>query len=200
MRRASDSSISAPPSAVNPPAIYDHLLRIAQGFAATPRPSQEYFEKLIPSELKVLTGDMHVSPSSATLYLALHPLFTSSLSEIFSTDTLNESSLDLLRIVADSASTIIDGFVQLDKDHKIISIWRSAERVLEAGAVWATYVIKLRLMAIPSTRSQIRESSAMSPLLKCNTLLTSFAQRWKVGSIYAQIWETFLLMIWGILE
>jgi hypothetical protein len=201
IQRVSEPNGAAlPQSAINQPAIYDHLLRINQGFATIPRPPQEHFESLIPKELKVLAGDLNISPSSATLYLALHPLFTASRSEIFTTSPLDDSSLDLLRIVAGSASTVIDGFVQLNKSHMIISIWRSAERVLEAGAVWAMYVIKLQLMATPFTRSQLRESSAMSPLLKCNNLLASFSERWKAGSIYAQIWETFLLQLWGIME
>jgi hypothetical protein len=201
MQRISEPNSAAfHQSAASPSAIYDHLLSINQGLATTPRPSQEHFENLIPRELKVLAGDLNISPSSATLYLALHPLFTASRSEIFTTTPLDDSSSDLLKIVANSASAIIDGFIQLNKTHMIISIWRSAERVLEAGAVWAMYVIKLQLMASPSTRAQLRESSAMSPLLKCNNLLISFSERWKPSLIYAQIWETFLLQLWGMME
>lgn len=167
----------------------------------TPMPSQDYFEDLIPNELKVLPGEFDINPSSATLYLALHPLFTSADSDIFSNLSLDGHSSELLRIIADSASTIIDGFVQMNKDHKILSIWRGVERILEAGAVWGIYLITLqRTKSVSGKDHRILTSSAMGPLLKCSTLLASFAERWKDGLIYAQIWETFLSLLLGALE
>lgn len=160
-------------------------------------------ESLIPADLKVSRGDFRINASSAIVYVALHPLFTSCTTAMFSSTPLDENAAELLRIIAESASTIIDGFVKLNKEHQVLSIWHSAERVLQAGAVWATYLISLRCTQShhrSDVLSQTRTKSSITPLLKCTKLLVSFAERWKDGVIYSQIWETFLSLLWGILD
>ncbi len=156
-------------------------------------PSRTYFENLIPSKLKVTSEDIEIKPQAATIYVSLHPLFTSSPSEIFSNSELDPSSSELLKAIADSAAIILSNYFQANKDFDIISIWMAAERVLEAGAIWGSYLMYLRSNRIVGTgTSSIRTRHTMGPLQKCSVLLTSFAGRWKEASIYVEVWEIFL--------
>ena len=181
--------------------VYKLLRQIAQGFTLTPIPHHAYFENLIPRHLRVASTDTVIGIQSAMLYVSLHPLFTASPSDIFSESPLDQSSSDLLKVVADSASAILDFYFQQSRGFKLISIWMSIERVLEAGAMWGTYLIVLRRTQTTSGGlSSIGTSRAMGPLQKCSALLASFAERWKEGSTYFEVWETFLSVLWNVLE
>ncbi|KAH8819321.1 hypothetical protein F5884DRAFT_9373 [Xylogone sp. PMI_703] len=173
-----------------------HLHNIAHQFTISPRPMEEFFESLIPQSLQVDPMSSDINIISATLYTALHPLFTSS--DIYPT---NHPSSRLFDIVSRSASAVIDHFARLDKSNKIISIWLAADRVFEAGVVWATYLI--RQCHVMSTGknpiTSIRASVIVSPILKVSALLASFAARWRGGSVYVDAWETLVQLLWNIL-
>jgi hypothetical protein len=114
---------------------------------------------------------------------------------------LDRISPELLKIVAESASTVLDIYFQQNRDHKLTSIWLSAERALEAGAVWGAYIIILgRSQTTSDGLFSISTSRVMGPLQKCSTLLASFAERWTDGSIYLEVWETFLSLLWDVLD
>lgn len=103
--------------------------------------------------------------------------------------------------MAESASTVLDIYFQQNRDHKLTSIWLSAERALEAGAVWGAYIIILgRSQTTSDGLFSISTSRVMGPLQKCSTLLASFAERWTDGSIYLEVWETFLSLLWDVLD
>jgi hypothetical protein len=185
----------------DPLTIYKVLRQIIHGFTITPVPHQTYFENIIPRHLQVASTDTDIGIQSAMLYVSLHPLFTTSPAEIFSERSLDRISPELLKIVADSASTVLDIYFQQNRDHKLTSIWLSAERVLEAGAVWGAYIIILgRSQTMSDGLFSISTSRVMGPLQKCSTLLVSFAERWTDGSIYLEVWETFLSLLWDVLD
>lgn len=96
---------------------------------------------------------------------------------------------------------MIDYFVQLDKSHKIISIWMAAERVFEAGVIWVAYLSRQRNVT-PMREDHITSigtNIAASPILKVSTLLASIAARWKRGLVYVNTWETLVQLLWNIL-
>ena len=62
---------------------------------------------------------------SATLYLALYPLFTTS--EVSYDRVVNDPSLALFHVIARSVSTVIDNFVHLHESNRIISIWMATK-------------------------------------------------------------------------
>lgn len=193
------------PDPFTPIAINNSVLRISESLSLQPRPSQERLEHLIPLQLRVLRSDKGPIPfSSATIYLALHPVFTDYLSDLCSdhTSTTQIISTGLLEIIAASASVVIDRYVQLQEEHMLLSVWIAAERVLEAGAVWATYLLIVKEMQTDDDANSAcgNTKKSMLPLWKCGNLLTSCAERWKGGRVYCKVWETFLSMISHVLR
>ena len=157
---------------------------VTQRFTTSPSSSERLFESLIPPPLRVVSTSSGISMSSATLYTALHPLFTSS--DVCAGPILDDQSSRLFHIIANSAIVIIDHFARLNEDNKIISIWMAAERVLEAGLVWATYLMSQRNLT-PSGEHYfppLGSRATMGPVLKVSSLLASFTARWKSGSAY----------------
>jgi hypothetical protein len=186
---------------VTPLAGYHNLLIISHALYNYPRPSIEHLEQLIPLELRISRGAPSIDHSSAMLYIALHPIFTDQMSGLFSGQHVDRGAADLLKVIAQSASAVIDSFVLLQRENRILSVWRSAERVLEAGAVWAAYLLFLKRSQL--TNSIIPYSSTITsllPLWKCSNLLGSFAERWKEGAMCSQVWEIFLTLLLGVLE
>jgi hypothetical protein len=108
-----------------------YLQRIAEHMTHFPRPSEDFFENLMPLGLQVRSISSGISIQSAMLYLAPHPLFTTS--EAFSTRTFNVLHSRLFQIVAHSASAIIDHFAYLNENDMIVSVCMAAEQVIEAG-------------------------------------------------------------------
>ena len=77
----------------------------------------------------------------------------------------------------------------------------AAERVLESGVVWATYLMSQR-RAMPTGEPRFSSTGirvAMGPVLKVSTLLASFAALWKGASAYVDAWETFVELLWNVL-
>jgi hypothetical protein len=167
----------------------------------TPVPHHSYFENLIPWHLQIASTDKVIGIQSAMIYISLHPLFTASPAAIFSGRPSDQIPSELLKIVADSSRTILDAYFQRNREHKLTSIWLSAERVLEAGAVWGAYVIFLKRSQTTSDGLfSISTNCVMDPIQKCSTLLASFAERWTEGSVYLEVWETFLSLLWDVLD
>ncbi|RDL41627.1 uncharacterized protein BP5553_01606 [Venustampulla echinocandica] len=196
-----DSSISR--GQVDPSVLYTNIRNITESFCTTPLPQQEHFESLIPSDLRasISQAGADITLPAAVIYLTLHPLFTSKGTEIFSDYPLPTTAINLLHTIGRSARKIIDEYFQSSKVNKIISIWMAAERVLEAGAVWATYLIIMkRKQSSTGGLSNIGMNHVMRTLTRCSTLLVSFAERWKEGLVYVEIWEIFLSLLWGVLE
>lgn len=179
--------------------ILRHWNDIASAFTISPRPSEQFFESLIPLSLQVDLSFSDISIPSATLYLALHPLFTNQ--GIFSNPTPLNPPSRLFHVIARSARTLIDHFAQLNENNRIISIWMAAERVLEAGLVWAAYLISQRSSSPTGEHSflSIGTGVAMGAILKVSSLLASFAARWKGGSSFVDAWETFVELLWNLI-
>ncbi|CZR64477.1 uncharacterized protein PAC_14375 [Phialocephala subalpina] len=190
---------SAPPSMSDDLNILIHLYKISQAFQGCPNPSKEFLESLIPPTLQVSSQYSDTSMSLAILYIALHPLFTDS--DLWCGGTLDEPSSKLFGIIANSASTFIDRYAQLNGSSKIISLWMAAEKLLEAGGIWAAYVIHGRRTALPGERffADMAMSVAMGPTMKVSSLLASFAARWKSGSAYVDAWECLIELLWNML-
>lgn len=153
-------------------------------------------------------NETDIALNSAILYNALHPLFTSNLkvpSGSSQTSSLNDvSSTGLLRIIAKSASVMIDRFARLNDEDRIMSFWLTAEQVLEAGAVWASsFMTDSRGRTAAGDHGGISSSNgmreAMGPILKVSALLASFAARWKAGSAYVDTWEAFVELFCNML-
>lgn len=166
-----------------------HLHDITYRFTTIPPPPKDFFESLIPLPMQIASANSDIGIYSATLYTALHPLFTTP-DACFSTMPSDASSR-LFHIVAKSASIIIDHLARLNDDDKIISIWMAAERVLESGLVWASYLMsQSRTTTTGADRfSTVGSHAPMSPILKVSALLASFAARWNSGSAYVDAWE-----------
>lgn len=192
------------PDSSAPIAINFCLLRISESLSLQPRPSQEHLEQIISPQLRVLhSSNFPIPLSSATIYLALHPTFTDHLSNLFSghIPTTQIISTDLLETIAASASVVIDGYFQLQKEHMLLSVWIAAERVLEAGAVWATYLLLKKMQTDEDTTSACSDiKKSLLPLLKCGNLLTAYAERWKRGELYRKVWDAFQSMILEVLS
>lgn len=174
--------------------------QIAQGFSLNPRPEEGYFLSLIPDKLRVKSANSDISDSQAIAYLPLHPLFTSNISsDVFSQDRQSTNPPELFQIIATSASIVIESIAQQNKDHKFICIWMAAERLVEAGAVWGLYLLVTKKAKIAESDGGMGMAKAMKPLYSCSTLLASFAERWKVGSAYVDIWEAYLSFLWTVI-
>ncbi len=174
-----------------------NVMRMAPRLYTAAFISEESLENHIPKDFRVHPGSTHLNLSSATLYMALHPLFTSKDSTRASEIISSKESMQLCRTIANSAVAIIEHLSYLNKDRKLINMWTSTEEVFGAGAVLASYIIHLRQSGSMADISlSISTSSAMDPLLKCATLLSSFAERWKGAKIYVQLWEALLILAW----
>ena len=176
------------------------LQQISEHMTRFPRQSEDFFENLIPLRFQVKSISSGIlSIQSAMLYVALHPLFTTS--DTFPTGAFNVLHSRLFQIVAHSASAIIDHFAYLNENDRIISVCMAMEQVIEAGLVWATYLISHK--GITDTPSQnvykLGTSLAMSPIFKVSTIISSFVARWKNGSAYAQAWESFVELLWNMI-
>ncbi|KEF57729.1 uncharacterized protein A1O9_05648 [Exophiala aquamarina CBS 119918] len=160
--------------------VLTHQQNIIEHITHFPLQSEDFFESLIPLHLQVRLTTSDISIYSATLYLALHPIFTTS------------------DIVACSASAIIDHFARLNEDKKIISISMAASQVLEAGLVWATYLMCRHQTAQAGSFYAMEPRLALGPILKVSALISSFVARWESGAVYAEAWETFVQLLWNM--
>lgn len=174
-----------------------HQQNIIEHIAQFPLESEDFFESLIPLPLQVRSTTSDVNIHSAILYLALHPIFTTS--DVHSSGSLNVFTSRLFQVVAHSASTIIDHFTHLNEEKKIISICMAALQVLEAGLVWATYLISQHQAAQAGSFYAMETGLALSPILKVSALIASFVARWESGSAYADAWETFVQLLWNMI-
>lgn len=93
---------------------------------------------------------------------------------------------------------MIDHFTKLNQRQMIISLWMAAERVLEAGAVWAAYLMHQRRVSGrgPQGVAAMATDLAFAPIVKVSSLLASFAARWRPGSTYVDNWETLVELLW----
>lgn len=179
--------------------LLSNLHSIFHWFTESPRPSEAYFESLIPLPMQVDTIDSDISISSARLYIALHPLFTTL--DVYCSTTPNDPGSRLFHIIANSASIMIDQYTQLNKDNKILSIWLATERILECGAIWAAYLINQSCIT-PRREfplSGMGTRTVMSPVLKVSVLLASLTARWKGGLAYVEAWEAVVELLWNML-
>ncbi len=176
------------------------LHSISRALTNIPVPTERFLENLIPVSLQVISLDSEITLSSATLYAALHPVFTHS--DCFAVGgLLSMPSPRLIRVIAKAASVMIDHFTQLNEDNMIVSIWQAAEQVLEAGTLWATSVVHQQLSS--GFRSQSASGAAagvvLSPIVKVSSLLASFSARWKDGSVYVSTWATVVELLWRMM-
>lgn len=177
--------------------VLSHQQNIIEHIMHFPLQSEDFFESLIPLHLQMRSTTSDISIHSAMLYLALHPIFTTS--DVISSGSLNISNSRLFQIVAHSASAIIDHFTRLNEDKKIISISMVAPQVLEAGLVWATYLICRHEIAQAGSFHGMEPRLALGPILKVSALIASFVARWESGATYAETWETFVQLLWNMI-
>ncbi|EXJ75646.1 uncharacterized protein A1O5_00153 [Cladophialophora psammophila CBS 110553] len=173
------------------------LHSIARALTTVPVPTETFLEALIPYPLQVKSLGSEIDLSSATLYTALNPLFTDP-DRFAGVGILNMASPRVVHVIAKSASVIIDHFTLLNEKNSIISIWLAAERVLEAGTVWAASLVHQQRWAGPRPQhlSATGTDVALSPIVKVSSLLASFAARWKAGSVYVSTWEIVVESLW----
>lgn len=180
-----------------------HILKLlretAERFATEPLSVDNSIQGLIPQHLQVGLMDYDISLSSARLYLALHPLF--SMSELGVRSILDQYSSQLFNVIARSSTQLIDHFAALSDGNKILSIWMAAEQVLEAGAVWAAYLMSRHQNPSLTQHgaSTMGTRAGLSPILKVTSLLTSFAVRCKDTSAHLRVWETLVALLWNML-
>ena len=179
--------------------VSNHFRLITQKLTDSSDSSVQSFEDLIPMALRVLPPNVEIDMPSATLYVALHPLFTTQ--DVLFGRPLHDNSSRIFHITAMSARATIDHFSLLHEDGKILSLWMEAERVIECGTVWLFY------LAHQSNSQTTRESdfsrtgmgNTMAPLLKVSSLLSSFSARWKDGAAYVDAWQACVELLWPML-
>lgn len=174
-----------------------HQQHIIEQITRYPSQSEDFFESLIPFRLQVTSTSSRIGIHSAMLYLTLHPIFTTS--DTLSSVSANVPTSRLLSTVAQSAAVIIDHFACLNQDKKIISICIAAEQVLEAGLVWAAYLISRDQATQIGSFFAMEKGLALGPIMKVSALLASFVARWESGSAYAEAWETFVQLLWNMI-
>ncbi|KUJ13382.1 uncharacterized protein LY89DRAFT_687518 [Mollisia scopiformis] len=113
--------------------ILPYLHAIAQKLRDVPDPSERLLEELVPLPLRIYSTTSDISIALATVYTALHPLFTAS--ETFWNRIFDDALPGLLQLIAYSSLTIIDHVGRLNANNKVLSVWMTAERVLEFGAI-----------------------------------------------------------------
>lgn len=176
------------------------LHNISHALTTVAVPTETYLESLIPISLQISSLSSEIKMPSATLYTALHPLFTHP-DSFARSGTFNIPSPRIIHTIAKSAAVVIDHFTRLNQRQMIISIWIAAERVVEAGAVWAAYLIRERSLSGRALQGVAINGTdfPLAPIVKVSSLLASFAARWKPGSAYANNWETLVELLWKML-
>jgi len=177
--------------------VLSHQQNIIEQITQFPLQSEDFFESLIPFPFQVTSATSGLSIQSAILYLALHPIFTTP--DVISSGSLNMSNSRLFQIISRSAVAIIDHFARLNEDKRIISISMAASQVLEAGLVWATYLVCRHQTAQAGSFYAMEKRVALDPVLKVSTLIASFVARWESGATYAEAWETFVQLLWNMI-
>ncbi|CAK7199578.1 hypothetical protein SEUCBS139899_002259 [Sporothrix eucalyptigena] len=176
------------------------LLQIRQQQETQPSSPDHILESLIPVPLQVLPPPVLsrarladtaplMSVQSATLYLALYPSPESVLSSRPGEVTMLPSRL--FQIAAASAYVIIGEFHRQNGRHRIVSLWMSAERIVEAGIVWVLYILC-------HPQPPLDMGTAIRPILQVSSLLASFSTRWKAGRAYSDAWDALVELMWGM--
>lgn len=179
------------------------VLLIRQQLELRPIPSEHILESLIPVPLQVLeappltrartadTASPLMSVQSASLYIALHPV-------VITPDVILKGEVEsppsrLFQLSAAAACVLLNEFTRQNPRHRIVSLWMSAERIIEAGIVWVLYVLAQQ------HHQPLDVGTAMRPILQVSSLLSSFASRWTTGTAYAEAWDMLVDLMWGIL-
>ncbi|KIV96491.1 hypothetical protein PV10_00353 [Exophiala mesophila] len=189
------------------------LYNVTTQVNSIPRLSATSLEDFIPNPYRLdstrVMDHKTISPETATLYMALHPLFTtlnlnptaaSSSSLLSGVNEVSPSSSQMLKSIAMSACALIDHFTLLNDEGQVLSLWLTAGRTLEAGALWVFYLVRRRItLDTGQDGGSLTASEAVSPLLKVSALLASFAARWSPGVAYANSWQALVDLLWGML-
>ncbi|KAK7632574.1 hypothetical protein IWX48DRAFT_638572 [Phyllosticta citricarpa] len=183
------------PNGLSEPLLYHTLYTLTQNLNFQQESASADVEtRLIPACLRINSesawGD--VSLGQAQVYLTLHPLFTSPGAGTHC------CSQNLLSKIAMAAAAFIMHTHKLNKERRVISIWVSAENVIQAGAAWAAYLMLRSQRDSPLHDYHIlnlADLPAIEPIVKCSSILASFAERWKGGRRYCQAWEAFADML-----
>lgn len=155
-------------------------------------------EALIPISHQLPRDDSAISLPSAMLYMAIHPVLTDL--NLFTHDINGQSpSLRLVRVIARSASAVIDHLTELNQNRMIISIWLAAEEAMKAGVVKVSCIIFQRRVTRPGVQSlnDTESSVTLKSITKVSSLLASFAARWPAGAAYVNAWEALVELMWA---
>ncbi|KAK8164121.1 hypothetical protein IWX90DRAFT_249915 [Phyllosticta citrichinensis] len=179
------------PNGLSEPLVYHTLYTLTQELNFPQESASVDVEsRLIPVCLQIDTesGWENMSLGQAQVYLTLHPLFTSPGA---GTHCCSQS---LLLKIAMAAAAFIMHTHKLNRERRVISIWVSAENVMQAGAAWAAYLMLRSQRDSPLHDHHIPNLvglPAIEPIVKCSSILSSFAERWKCGRRYCQAWDAF---------
>jgi hypothetical protein len=173
------------------------LQEIVHSLANKPGQHWDALESRIPPSLRVTAIEQGLSLSSATLYIALHPLLTDSTPFAFQ-QYPSKLPTALVQVIIDSASVIIDHVAHLNEQNKIISIWIAAEQILMAGTVWLAGLLHQRYHSGSSMEGvlMVGTSTGSPPVIKVTSLLASFAARWRGGYSHVAIWDAVLQSVY----
>ncbi|CAK7209917.1 hypothetical protein SBRCBS47491_000606 [Sporothrix bragantina] len=180
------------------------LLQIRQQLEKQPPPPDHILESLIPAPLQIISPPQLsrarlsdstplISVQSATLYLALYPSPASVLSSAANDLAVPPAPSRLFQMAAASAYVILNEFHRQNGHgrHRIVSLWMSAERIVEAGIVWALYVLS-------HPQPPLDVGTAMRPIVQTSSLLASFAARWTAGRAHSEAWDAVVELMWGM--
>jgi hypothetical protein len=137
--------------------------------------------------------NQELDESALLLMLNQHPIFSTDLSWIMSSDPVAACpcSIGLFERIAQAARSYLQLMSAKQKSRQaVLSIWLTLEQVIQAGLVWIIYL--LYSMKAPSETGRAIEVDGSSPLealIECNFLLVSLTEKWNPGRPYRAAWE-----------
>jgi hypothetical protein len=172
------------------------LREIANTFATTNADELD-LEALIPIHLRVPTITSKIDYSSASVYIALHPLITD-LSVCTEPLSPSPPSKRIVHVIKMSASVVIDHFTRVNEARSITSISQAAEQVFLAGLVWISGLLYDKHTPPMASNFHHSHSSAqaLTPILRVSSLLASFAARWQAGDGFVSAWNIVVDLLW----
>ncbi|KAL2822243.1 hypothetical protein BDW59DRAFT_163835 [Aspergillus cavernicola] len=162
----------------------DTCIQISQLFEQEERVTEAKMALVFPQWRQDSHLREQLTPETALIYLSLHPLFTTDLTWLGS-ESLPDCpcSLELLLYVSHAARSYIEHLFTPSVP-AVLCIWMTLERVLRAGFVWVISVVyRLR------TERQVDVADLLTPLTRCDHVLSVLVERWKPGLPYYSSWD-----------
>lgn len=129
--------------------------------------------------------------------LALYRLALSEASAVLDSGNYVPTSSLIFNILVPAVRHYIEETTERNRRCKIFSIQLTTERILQAGAILAAYLVLLSIapsdvgLALPD----LSRPDAIICLMEISALLASFRHRWPACSTYIRLWDAFTELV-----